>query len=133
MSLTTEPSNSQQSSTDQLMVVEQGGTAIIAEEGAFKRRLPARWLRLMGSDPRSMVGQTGQRAFDSTSIPAEVRVRSASFNSDEGVWEIRFEGETEVVEIDFERLRSSANVEQIDGPTAFALQFRRPTRPSAGL
>ena len=116
MSLTTESTDSQQSSTDQSMVVEAGGMAVVAEEGAFKRRIPARWLRLMGSEPRSMVRQTGQRAFDSTSIPAEVRVRSASFNSDEGLWEVRFEGETDALEIDFERLRSSSSVEQIDGP-----------------
>ena len=116
MSLTTEPTTSQQSSSDQSLVVEEAGMAIIAEEGTFKRRIPARWLRLMGSEPRSMVEQTGQRAFDTTSIPVEIRVRSTSFNAEEGIWEVRFEGETDAIEIDFERLRSSSCVEQIDGP-----------------
>ena len=104
-------------STESLLVVD-GGAAILAEQGTFKRRIPARWLRLMGSDARSMIPETAQRAFDSTVIPAESRLRSADFNSDEGCWEVRFEGESEPIEITFDRLTASSSVELIEGPLA---------------
>ena len=116
MSLTTEPTSAHPDASTESLVVVDAGSAILAEQGAFKRRIPARWLRLMGTDPVSMCPATSQRAFDSTTIPTESRIRSADFNAQEGCWEIRFEGETDPIEVTFERLMASSSVEQIDGP-----------------
>ena len=116
MSLTTETKSQCSDASTESLVVVDSGAAILAEQGAFKRRIPARWLRLMGSDPRSMISQTAQRAFDSTTIPTESRIRSADFNAQEGCWEVRFEGETDPIEVTFDRLMASSSVEQIDGP-----------------
>ena len=116
MSLTTESSSQHSNTSAESLVVVDAGAAILAEQGAFKRRIPARWLRLMGSDPRSMVPETAQRAFDSTTIPTESRIRSSDFNAEEGCWEVRFDGETDPIEVTFDRLMASSSVEQIDGP-----------------
>lgn len=116
MSLTTESTPAHPDATAESLVVVDGGAAILAEQGGFQRRIPARWLRLMGTDPRSMNPGTSQRVFDSTTIPAEARIRSADFNAQEGCWEVRFEGETDPIEVTFERLKASSSIEQIDGP-----------------
>ncbi|MEE2681977.1 MAG: TauD/TfdA family dioxygenase [Planctomycetota bacterium] len=116
MSLTTESMPSHHDASAESLTVLDGGSAILAEQGGFKRRFPARWLRLMGNDPSSMVFSTSQRAFDSTTIPVETRIRTAEFNAREGCWEVRFEGETDPIEVTFERLMASSSIEQIDGP-----------------
>ncbi|MEC8560405.1 MAG: TauD/TfdA family dioxygenase [Planctomycetota bacterium] len=116
MSLTTDTGPTSVHDLAECLTVVDGGSAVVAERGDFSRRIPARWLRLMGVDAANMAPATGQRRFRSTTIPPESRVRSVAYQESGGFWEVRFEGETEPLELTFDRITASDSRERIEGP-----------------
>ena len=96
--------------------IVDGGDAVIVERGENSRRIPARWLRLLASGPSDIHPVSGQRLFDSVSLPSEVRVRSATYVEESGNWELRFESETSNVVVEVDRLLAFTAMEDVGGP-----------------
>ena len=101
--------------TESITVID-GGAAVAVSRGDVSRRIPARWLRLLVSGPGMVHPSSGQRLFDSVSLPSEFKVRSAVCNEESGHWEIRFEGETTDLDVEFDRLLAASASDALAGP-----------------
>lgn len=94
------------------LTVIDGGKLVAVQRGEHVREIPARWLRLLVSIQRD----SGQRDFDSPDLPSEIRVRNASFDEEQGVWQIRFEGETSTIAVEIDQLLACNDSDEINGP-----------------
>jgi gamma-butyrobetaine dioxygenase len=102
------------SGCDSLTIIESGAAALFGS-GEVSRRVPARWLRMMvlpGEESNSLA----PRPTLSTSIPTDVRIRSINYLEDLDAWDVQFEGENMVFQIDRDRLGASSDMLVGEGP-----------------